>query len=75
MKHKIIEEIKKSIESKYNISDDTKISIEKPKNKEHGDISTNIALILAKKVKKNPIEICEELKDELNSSSILIQLK
>lgn len=70
MKHKIIEEIKKSIKSKYNISDDTKISIEKPKNKEHGDISTNIALILAKKVKKNPIEICEELKDELNSSSI-----
>ena len=52
MKHKIIEEIKKSIKSKYNISDDTKISIEKPKNKEHGDISTNIALILAKKVKK-----------------------
>ena len=70
MKHKIIEEIKKSIKSKYNISDDTKISIEKPKNKEHGDISTNIALILAKKVKKNPIEICEELKDELNTSSI-----
>lgn len=70
MKHKIIEEIKKSIESKYNIFGDTKISIEKPKNKDHGDISTNIALILAKKVKKNPIEICEELKDELNNSSI-----
>ncbi len=70
MKHKIIEEIKKSIKSKYNISDDTKISIEKPKNKEHGDISTNIALILAKKVKKNPIEICEKLKDELNTSSL-----
>ena len=49
MKHKIIEEIKKSIKSKYNIYDDTKISIEKPKNKDHGDISTNIALILAKK--------------------------
>ena len=70
MKHKIIEEIKKSIKSKYNISDDTKISIEKPKNKEHGDISTNIALILAKKVKKNPLEICDELKNELSSSSI-----
>ena len=70
MKHKIIEEIKKSIKSKYNISDNTKISIEKPKNKEHGDISTNIALILAKKVKKNPLEICDELKNELSSSSI-----
>ena len=70
MKHKIIEEIKKSIKSKNNISDDTKISIEKPKNKEHGDISTNIALILAKKVKKNPLEICDELKNELSSSSI-----
>ena len=70
MKHKIIEEIKKSIKSKYNIYDDTKISIEKPKNKDHGDISTNIALILAKKVKKNPLEICDELKNELSSSSI-----
>ena len=70
MKHKIIEEIKKSIKSRYNISDDTKISIEKPKNKDHGDISTNIALILAKKLKKNPLEICDELKNELSSSSI-----
>ena len=33
MKHKIIEEIKKSIKSKYNISHDTKISVQKPKNR------------------------------------------
>ena len=70
MKHKIIKEISNSIKKMYENIDDITISVEKPKNKKHGDISTNIALLLAKKVKKNPIEICEELKVELIKSSI-----
>lgn len=70
MKHKIIKEISNSIKKIYENIDDITISVEKPKNKKHGDISTNIALLLAKKVKKNPIEICEELKVELIKSSI-----
>ena len=75
MKHKIIKEISNSIKSIYENIDDITISVEKPKNKKHGDISTNIALLLAKKVKKNPIEICEELKIELIKSSLFDSLE
>ena len=75
MKHKIIKEISNSIKKIYENIDDITISVEKPKNKKHGDISTNIALLLAKKVKKNPIEICEELKVELIKSSLFDSLE
>ena len=75
MKHKIIKEISNSIKKIYENIDDITISVEKPKNKKHGDISTNVALLLAKKVKKNPIEICEELKVELIKSSLFDSLE
>ena len=70
MKHRIIKEIDNCLKSIYNGIDDIKISIEKPKNKDHGDVSTNIALLLTKIIKKNPLEICEELKKELIKSDL-----
>jgi arginyl-tRNA synthetase len=70
MKHKIIEEINNCLKSIYKGIDDIEISIEKPKNKDHGDIATNIALLLAKKIKKNPLEISNELKKELIKSNL-----
>lgn len=39
------------------LKDEALISIEKPKEKGHGDFSTNIAMQLAKKAKKAPIQI------------------
>ena len=70
MKHKIIQELDNCVNSIYNGINDIKISIEKPKNKDHGDLSTNIALLLTKKIKKNPLEICDELKNELIKSDL-----
>jgi len=70
MKHKIIQEIENGLNSIYNDIGDIKISIEKPKNKDHGDVSTNIALLLTKILKKNPLVICEELKKELIKSDL-----
>ena len=70
MKHKIIQEIDNCVNSIYNGITDIKISIEKPKNKDHGDLSTNIALLLTRKIKKNPLEICDELKKELIKSDL-----
>lgn len=70
MKHKIIQEIDNCVNSIYKGINDIKISIEKPKNKDHGDLSTNIALLLTKKIKKNPLEICDELKKELIKSDL-----
>ncbi|MCT4634892.1 MAG: arginine--tRNA ligase [Rickettsiales bacterium] len=41
------------------------LSIEIPKNPDHGDLSTNIAMLLAKSLSKKPMEIAELIKNEL----------
>ncbi len=37
------------------------VQLEHPENPEHGDYSTNVALVLAKKLGKNPQEVAEEI--------------
>lgn len=41
------------------------IEIGKPKQKEHGDFSNNLAMVLASRLKKNPRQIAEELMQSL----------
>lgn len=51
------------------------VKIEQPVNMEHGDYSTNIAMQLAKPLRKAPIQIAEQIKSELEqdeSFSMLI---
>ena len=42
------------------------VIIEHPKNTNFGDYSCNIALILAKEVRENPIQLAEKIKNNLN---------
>jgi len=56
----IKEDIKKIIEKTTGVSAD-KFSVEVPSNKNFGDYSTNVAMVL----KKNPNEIAEEIKSDL----------
>ncbi|MGL5591119.1 MAG: arginine--tRNA ligase [Mycoplasmoidaceae bacterium] len=44
--------------------------VEKTKNNDWGDFSTNIALVLAKNLKKNPIELAEEISKNISSNKI-----
>jgi len=46
------------------------VEIEVPKIKEHGDISTPVAMVLAKELKRSPIEIANEIKEKLSSIGI-----
>src|SRR3989344_827799 len=46
----------------------TNFSVEVPEISEHGDYSSNIALVLAKKEGKNPRDVAEDLKNKLLSS-------
>ena len=39
------------------------IHIERPKNPEHGDLSTNMALQLSRQLKRNPREVAQQLAD------------
>ncbi len=42
-------------------------TVEIPKEKKFGDFSTNIAMILSKKLKKNPREVAKEIVEKLNN--------
>lgn len=66
-KQKIQELIQASIQG-Y----EDKVFVEKPKLKEHGDLSTNIAMILAKDLKKDPMEIANEIKEKVKNNSSLV---
>jgi len=50
-----------------------KIQLEKPKNKDFGDLSTNIALQLASQLKSNPRQIAEEIKGKLKFDKKIIE--
>ncbi|GAV22859.1 arginine--tRNA ligase [Carboxydothermus pertinax] len=43
------------------VEDDLSFELEKPKEKAHGDLATNLALLLTKKARKNPREIASTL--------------
>ena len=64
--------IKKSLDStikdiEINLDD---IVIETPKNSTNGDYATNIALTLAGKLKKNPLEIAKDIAEEIKDEAI-----
>lgn len=44
-----------------------KIEVEYPKNEGFGDYTTNLAMILAKKVGKNPMEIAENIRSQISN--------
>ena len=44
------------------------VKIQRPKSPKHGDLASNIALVLAKPLGKNPREIAESIKAELQNS-------
>ena len=44
-------------------------SLQIPKNIEHGDLATNIAFLLSKKINQNPLDVAEILKKELDKTN------
>ena len=45
----------------------TSFIVEKPKNEENGDLSSNIALVLSKKIVENPFTLAEKIRDTLKN--------
>jgi len=64
MKEKLQKLIKEAILS-LNLGKDETILVEFPKDEKLGDYSTNVALVLAKKIGKNPLEIAENIKAKI----------
>ena len=63
MKDLIIDAINKAI-SDYETTLSVQLTI--PKEREHGDYSTNVAMILAKPLNENPINLANTLVEKLN---------
>ena len=57
--------INKAIKDLYKIKS-FDFAVEYPKQKKYGDYACNIAMILAKKLNRNPMKITEEIASELN---------
>ena len=51
------------------------IQVDYPSDEKFGDYSSNIAMLLAKKIGKSPIEIANQIKTELSSESELSSVK
>lgn len=72
MKKTIISEINDIFEEYLRNNNIEKVNfiVEKTKNNEWGDFSTNIALVLAKSLKKNPMDLAKSISKNINSDKI-----
>ena len=69
LEEKIIENLKKIIKENYNIEvEDNLVMLELPKNKDNGQLTTNVAMRLAKRLSKSPYEIGNEIKNKILNS-------
>ncbi len=71
MKEYLRDKISSSLQS-LGISSDVTISFEKPRQAEHGDLTTNVAMVLAKAQKKNPRQLATEIVSNLHIDSSLV---
>ncbi|WP_456457179.1 arginine--tRNA ligase [Thermovibrio sp.] len=72
MKEFIREKVKEAVRELYEIEREElfeRASFEKPKKKEFGDFSTNVAFLLSRELKRKPFEIAGELSEKLSRNS------
>jgi len=61
----ITEEIGRCLESLGLFDEDIEIAVEKPRDKSHGDLSSNVAMVTAKRLGRKPRELAGELAAKL----------
>lgn len=69
-REQIRKEIKKVL-NKMNITETNGFDVARPQEKKFGDYSTNIAMVLAGKLKRPPFEIAQEIVGLLNKASFI----
>ena len=78
MKEKIQENLVKILDDLYGkelIIDELPVTLQENSDKNHGDLASNIALILAKPLKTNPQIIANTIKDAFNNDEDLIKVE
>ncbi len=71
VKAQLTELLQQALASVAPTATDTPIQLERPRDPTHGDFATNLAMQLAKALKKNPREIANQLVAELPVSSLV----
>lgn len=66
IKDQIIADLKKALKKLALPAEE--VHLEHPEKAEHGDYATNVALVLAKRVGKRPMEIAKNIKDQIAKS-------
>ena len=51
----------------------SEIGLEKPKNRSHGDLSSNLALLIAGKSKQKPLDVANKLKDNISFDEKIVE--
>ncbi|KKU50543.1 MAG: Arginine-tRNA ligase, partial [Parcubacteria group bacterium GW2011_GWA2_47_10] len=62
--------VRNAAEKKFGNIGEPVFTVEVPENSEHGDYSTNIAMALARTIKKNPLEIAALLTESLKAEKL-----
>jgi arginyl-tRNA synthetase len=52
-------------------TDVSRVQVEPPRDSSHGDIATNAAMVLAKGLGKNPLELANAIRDELKKHDVI----
>ena len=79
MKDKIQESLQRITADLYNTSEfnihDFVVNIQDNKEKQYGDLASNIALILAKPLKRNPLELANEIREKFIIDDEIIKVE
>ena len=79
MKDKIQKSLKGILSNLYNSPEidinQYEVNIQDNKDKEHGDLASNIALILAKPLKRTPLEIANEIIQQFNLDEDILKVE
>ncbi len=65
--------VQRAVREKFPEAGEFEVEIERPKNPEHGDFTTNVALQLAKRVGRKPREVAEAIRADLENAEGIAQ--
>src|SRR5271169_4739466 len=54
-------------------TDVSRVQVEPPRDASHGDIATNAAMVLAKGLGKNPLDLANAIRDELKKHDVIAE--
>lgn len=71
VKNELVDLLRQALASVAPTAIDTPIQLERPRDPSHGDFASNLAMLLAKALKKNPRDIARQLVAELPPSALV----